>query len=55
MHLEKVADTRLLFIEFRKDQVSGRLTVLRKEISQLKARIKELVNKKFPIDNTNMI
>src|SRR4051795_10563567 len=51
-HLEKIADTRLLFIEFREEQVSGELSTLQEEISQLKARINELVNKKFPIDNT---
>jgi hypothetical protein len=49
-HPEKVAETRLLFIEFREDQISGELSTLHEEISQLKARIKELVNKKFPID-----
>ena len=53
-HPEKVAETRLLFIEFREDQISGELSTLHEEISQLKARIKELVNKKFPIDNVNM-
>jgi hypothetical protein len=46
-HLEKVTETRLLFIEFREDQISGELSTLHEEISQLKARIKELVNKNF--------
>src|ERR1043165_4412763 len=52
--LEKVAETRLLFIEFREEQVSGELSALQEEISQLKARISELVSKKFSKENTDM-
>ena len=53
-HIEKVAETKLLFIEFREEQVSGELSALQEEITQLKARISEIVSKKIPIDNENM-
>jgi hypothetical protein len=43
-HLEKVAETsRLLFIEFREDQISGELSTLQKS-----------KQKKIPIDNANL-
>ena len=49
-HLEKVAETRLLFIEFREEQISEEIGALQEEITLLKTRISELVHKKNAIE-----
>jgi len=52
-YLEKLAESRLLFIEYQDGQISGELSGLHEEIINLKLRIKELVAKKNIIKELN--
>ena len=52
-YLEKLAESRLLFIEYQDGQISGELSGLHEEIINLKLQIKELVAKKNIIKEFN--